>query len=227
LRATLKNTPNGFGIQDGPKTQFRCFTAIDEVLRPHVRTARWKNFLLLMAACRKSKSAVVKLIESSLPVSKWRPTRIHVAGDFFSQTYFDAWLEVAKNHPDRLFYGYTKALPFWVKRLGQIPSNLKLTASYGGTHDYLIEQYKLRSAKVVSSPEEAADLGLPLDHDDSHAYGDGGNFALLIHGQQPKGSILAKTWRKLIKRGMGGYGKQKTGMSGGGQIKSKRGGYFS
>ena len=222
---SLLHKPCGFGIQDGPHTKFRCYTAIDETLRPSVRLARWHNFLLLLATCRKSKSAVIKLIETSLPDNKWRPTRIHVAGDFFSQIYFDAWIEVAKRHPSQLFYGYTKALPFWVKRLDQIPSNFKLTASLGGTHDWMIEKYGLRSVKVVESPEEAAALNLPLDHDDSHAYG--GDFALLVHGQQPAGSNFAKVWRKLIKRGIGGYGKQKTGTAGLGAIKSKRGGYFS
>src|SRR5271169_2877033 len=48
--ATLKPTNrNGYGIVDGPHSQFRCFTAIDEVLRPQVRISRWKNFLLLSA----------------------------------------------------------------------------------------------------------------------------------------------------------------------------------
>ena len=209
-KESLQHKPCGFGIQDGPNTKFRCFTAIDEVLRPHVRRARWHNFLLLLAACRRKLPAVVELIESSLPPARFNiPTRIHVAGDFFSQVYFDAWLTVARAHPDRLFYGYTKALPFWVKRLNSIPANFRLTASVGGTHDHLIEQYRLRSATVVSSLDEAVALGLPVDHDDSHAYGTGGDFALLVHGQQPAGSPMAKAWRKLIGQGMAGYGKQK------------------
>jgi hypothetical protein len=213
--ATLKDTPNGFGIQDGPDIKFRCFTAIDEVLRPAVRASRWHNFLLLLASCSKGKSTVADLIEKSLPASKWgKPTRIHVAGDFFNQTYFDAWLEIAKRHPKRIFYGYTKALPFWIKRLKQIPSNLRLAASRGGTHDWMIEKYKLRSVTVVQSLQEAKDLRLPLDHDDSLLYGSKKSFALLIHGQQPKGTEIAKTWRKLINQGIGGYGVQRDGRTG-------------
>lgn len=202
---------NGFGIQDGPHTQFRCFTAIDEVLRPHVRLARWWNYLTLLAACRKGRQAVVSLIERSLPATQFLPTRPHVAGDFFNQIYFDAWLQVARNHPSRIFYAYTKALPFWVRRIGTIPKNFRLTASRGGTHDYLIEQYGLRSCVVVQSQEEADRLGLPVDHDDSHAYGTGGDFALIVHGQQPAGSSWAKAWAVLKKLGKGGYGKHKAG----------------
>ena len=113
-----------FMIQDGPHTKFRCFTAIDEVLKPSVRKARWHNFLTLQFVSKQGVDAVVKLIETSLPPAKWgKPTRPHVAGDFFNQTYFDAWMEVARHQPNRLFYAYTKALPLWVKRLKTIPKN--------------------------------------------------------------------------------------------------------
>lgn len=208
--ASAKGTFSGFGIQDGPDTEFRCFTAIDEVLRPGVRAARWWNFLTLLHALTKGKQATVELIERSLPVARWgKPTRVHVAGDFFTQKYFDAWMDVARRNPTRLFYAYTKALPFWVKRLGSIPNNFRLTASYGGTHDWMIEKYNLKFAKVVQSVQEARMMGLPIDHDDSHAYAGDKSFALLVHGQQPAGSVWAKAWATLKKLGIGGYGKTK------------------
>lgn len=204
---------SGFGIQDGPHTQFRCFTAIDEVMRPGVRMARWRNFLTLLYTLSLGKNATVALIERSLPPVKFgKPTRVHVAGDFFTQKYFDAWMEVARHNPDKRFYAYTKALPFWVKRLNKIPNNFKLTASYGGTHDWMILHYSLRFAKVVKSIDEAKQLGLEIDHDDSHAYNEGPSFALLVHGQQPAGSLFAKAWSALKKAGIGGYGKTKNKM---------------
>ena len=135
--------------------------------------------------------------------------RCHVSGDFFSQTYFDSWLLVAKNNPNVLIYAYTKALPLWIKRLNEIPSNFVLTASYGGTHDHLIKQYGLKSATVVYSVEEAKKLGLPIDHDDSLAYGSTESLALLIHSQQPKGTPAAKAWAALKMAGTAGYGKHK------------------
>jgi hypothetical protein len=201
-----------FIIKDGKDSKFRCYTAIDEVMRPSVRSARWWNFFTLQEATSKGVAETADLIDSSLPhVTVGVPTRAGVSGDFFNQVYFDAWLKVARRHPDRIFYAYTKSLPFWVKRLRTIPKNFKLTASYGGTHDWMIKHYGLRSVTVVKSPEEAANLGLPLDHDDSHAFGDGGDFALLVHGQQPVGTIWAKVWHALRRRGMAGYGRQKTG----------------
>ena len=193
-----------FIIQDGPHTIFRCFVAIEEVMYKEVRNARWWNYLLVLNAITKGKSAVVELIERTLPKNDFR-VRIDVSGDFFNQIYFDAWLQVARNNPDRLFYAYTKALPLWVKRINSIPNNVKLTASYGGTHDHLIAKYNLKSAKVVTSVQEARMMGLPIDHDDSLAYSSDKSFALLLHGQQPKGP-MAKAWYLLKKMGTAGYG---------------------
>jgi len=209
--STPKGKFSGFGLTDGPHTKYRCYTAIEEAMRPTTRRARWHNFLTLRYyVTNKSIDSIIELIEQSLPAAHWgKPTRIHVSGDFFAQKYFDAWLEVARRNPTRIFYAYTKALPLWVKRLGSIPSNLKLTASYGGTHDWMIKAYNLRYAKVVASVEEAQNLGLTIDHDDSHAYSNGPSFALLVHGQQPAGSPFAKAWAKLKKLGFGGYGKTK------------------
>src|SRR6267154_274307 len=83
---TTEGKKSKFGIQDGPFTQFRCYTAIDEALKPVVREARWHNYLLLIATTRKGIEATIKLIEQSLPPkSQWGvPLRIHVAGDFFN-----------------------------------------------------------------------------------------------------------------------------------------------
>ena len=134
--------------------------------------------------------------------------RIHVSGDFFSQSYFDAWLEVARQRPNTRFYAYTKALPYWIKRLDVMPMNLVLTASVGGTHDALIQEHGLRSARVVLSEQEAKDLGLECDHDDSHAMQQGPDFALLIHGMQPAGSPASKAISTLRRQGEFGYGKK-------------------
>ena len=167
-------------IADGKDIKFRCYSASTESLYNNVRRSRWKNYKLVR---NKSKEELVKLILSSLPNAKI--IRIGVSGDFFSQEYFDSWLIVAKQRKDILFYAYTKALPFWIKRLKDMPENFILTASKGGTHDHLIEQYNLNFAQVVFSEDEAEDLGLELDFDDSHAI-NRESMALLVHGTQPK-----------------------------------------
>ena len=149
---------------------------------------------------------MVELILNSIP-KKATIIRVHVAGDFYNQTYFNAWMQVARNRPDIIFYAYTKSIGYWINQLGNIPSNFKLNASYGGKQDNLIEQYNLKYAKVVFSVEQAGNL--KIDHDDTSAYMRDESFCLLIHNTQPKGSEASKALSKLRKLGIGGYGKQK------------------
>jgi hypothetical protein len=173
--------------QTGKLSQFgcwRCYSASQECYSTRARKCRWYNFNLLKG---KSSKEISLIIEESLPRAFF--IRLHVSGDFFSQEYFDAWLEVAKSHPDTVFYGYTKSLPFWIKRLNEIPENFKLVASKGGKFDYLIKRFNLVSAEVVFSIGEAKKKGLEIDHDDSHCQKANKDFALLIHGTQPKKEV--------------------------------------
>lgn len=203
-----ENGQPGYCIKDGFGCKFRCFAAIDEAIKPIVRKYRWHNFLSLKRNLSTDPKAAFKLFSRSIPNSKWAPIRMHVSGDFFSQTYFDMVLEYAKQNRKKLIYAYTKALPFWVKRLKEIPDNFRLTASYGGTHDHLIEKHGLKSALVVFSVEEAMQKGLEIDHDDSLAYEGNKSFALLLHGTQPPGTPANDAWQR-IKKNEGGYSKGK------------------
>ena len=192
--------PEDGHITDGHLMKFRCFAASQEAAFPNVRQIRWENFRLLQEAG--DQKSMAALIERSLPPEA-QVTRVHASGDFFKQAYFDAWLDVITQHPDQLFYAYTKALNFWVNRLDDVPENFVLTASYGGRHDALIKQHQLRHAVVVSHPDEAAWFGLEIDHDDSIAYTRGlDSFALLLHGQQAKGSKAADAIKRMKDEGI-------------------------
>lgn len=206
-----KKAGGGFGIVDGKHMKFRCFAASNE-LYPNVYKAHDDNYTLLKN-CNRSVIKMANLLDASYsgngPLvfgkgnAKLQKTmdkkvcRVHVSGDFFSQEYFDAWLRIAVNHPNDLFYAYTKALGYWINRKYDVPSNFVLTASRGGTKDALIEQENLREARVVFSEEEARNLNLEIDHDDSHAMAPGGSFALLIHGVQPSKSPAAEALKLL------------------------------
>lgn len=188
-------------IVDGKFTKFRCFSASQEAVYPNTFNARNHNFTLLRG-CRNSQE-MLDLLVSSMP-KNLGICRIHVGGDFFNPRYFLAWLSLAELYPDRLFYAYTKSLPYWLRfrsYLDNLP-NFVLTASYGGRYDSLIGQHGLRSAIVVYSESQAASLGLEIDHDDSHAADPSkrhDSFALLIHGIQPAGSPAAEALKVLRK----------------------------
>lgn len=191
-------------IIDGPNQKFRCFSATQENIFPIVRKQREYNFNLLRSL--RSPQEMAELIQASLPQKiKRNIIRLHVSGDFFNQNYFDAWIIVANNNPHLTFYAYTKSIQFWVNRMDAIPVNLKLTASIGGKQDKLIYKHNLKYNLVVSSPEEAERLGLEIDHDDSHAYGQDKSFAILIHGTQKAGSEMGKAKNALRRRGIMGY----------------------
>lgn len=194
-------------MTDGVHARFRCYAATMEAHCPTVRRSRWSNFNALRA-CRSGEAMARLILDSLSPFC--RVLRVHDGGDFFSLDYLRAWLEVARQRPNTVFYWYSKALAHWVACLdeigdgrtpGRIP-NVVPTASWGGTEDELITGHGLRSARVVFSEAEA---DLPIDHDDSHAIVHGPDFALLLHGTQPWDTEASRAVRALRDAGFRGY----------------------
>ena len=187
-------------IKDGPNTEFRCFSASQEVQYTNTYNSRKANFDALRGMDHADEMA--NAIQSAMPKNTGI-VRIHVAGDFFSMKYFLAWIKVARQNPDKLFYAYTKSLMFWIKQIDMIPNNLVLTASRGGRLDNLIDEHNLRESVVVFSEQEAETRNLIIDHDDSHAARPSlknNSFALLIHGIQPKGTEAATALQTLKRK---------------------------
>ena len=181
-------------IKDGPDTEFRCFAASGEAVYPSLRKMVWFNLGLIKDALVDGVDACADLICESLP-KKFDIMRVHVGGDYFNEKYLRAWIEVAKLNPERIFYSYSKSLHLF-KRFA-LPENLVLTASRGGKFDELIDLHGWKEALVVYSEQEAIDKGLEIDHDDTHAAFGKKNFALLLHGVQPKGSVASKALQKI------------------------------
>jgi len=187
-------------IKDGPHTQFRCFSASQEVAYPAVYDLRKRNYDALRNL---SSDDMYRTILDSLP-HNIGVNRIHVGGDFFNRDYMLAWHRVATSRPDVLFYAYTKSLRYLIDIQGEygVLDNLVFTASRGGREDYLIDKHNLREAVVVFSEEQAYNKGLEIDHDDSHAADPSKrneSFALIIHGVQPKGSEASRALQILKK----------------------------
>lgn len=155
--------------------QYKCYAASAERF-PGVRNSRWENFKFTL--------------EGGTPVipKNCKAVRIHASGDFYSQEYFDMWLQVCRDNPNVEFWAYTKSLKYWVNRIDSIPNNLVLTASVGGRTDELIKKYNLKHAIVVSSIEEAQDM--PIDNNDDEARKPGVNFYLIDNFKVNKKSII-------------------------------------
>ena len=191
-------------VTDGPDTVFRCFMASAEARSPSLRKLVWHNLELIKEALKRDAQAgfenmphTSQLINKSLP-KKFDIMRVHVGGDYFNKEYLQAWIEVAKLNPDKVFYSYSKSLHL-LKQFA-LPENLVLTASRGGKHDDLIDLHGWKEALVVYSEEEAAERGLEIDHDDTHAAFGEDNFALLIHGTQPAGSMASQALQAIKRK---------------------------
>lgn len=182
--------------------KYRCFAAMSEARSKNCRSNRWENFdaikELIFANDKSSEDAIdvltTTILHNIARYPDYELCRIHESGDFWSEIYFRSWLEVARRKPSVKFYGYTKQLNFWLNAMDSIPDNMYLTASVGGNLDPMLKQhgYKFkRIAYVVYTEDEADALGLEIDHDDSHCFGDK-PFALLVHGSQRAGSDASK-----------------------------------
>lgn len=153
------------GKFDVKKGQYRCYAASPERF-PAVRKHRWDNFEFV-------KNGGVP----SIP-AKCNAIRIHAAGDFFNQQYFDMWLSLAEKNPSVEMWAYTKSIRYWVNRINDIPKNLILTASYGGREDFLIEEHCLKNV-IVYPDISSVPSDRPIDNNDDYARMPNINFALL------------------------------------------------
>ena len=183
----IKNLNLGVRVLSGDKTEYSCYASSAEV-RPSVRISRWKNYSLLTSEGKNNSQYMFKLILESLnrsnSIMKGTALRIHDSGDFFNEAYFLAWLNVAKKRTDLFFYAYTKSLPYWKKYKNQIPVNLKLIASRGGSQDKLINEEGFREAIIAYTVKEAEERGLPVDFSEAEAIVGDSDFILLLHGSQ-------------------------------------------
>lgn len=196
-------------LQDGVFTEFRCFSASQEIIFKNVYNLRKHNTDAILPVAAESVRKAADLILDNMP-SDAGIIRLHVGGDFKTRNYFLAWIEVARRKLDILFYAYTKSIIFTLDYFPGKPSelyNFRLTASRGGYHDDYIRAHNLRESVVVKSVEEAKERELEIDHDDSHAARSSNqSFALLIHGIQPAGSDWGKAVKKL--KGLGSYSRK-------------------
>lgn len=108
--------------------------------------------------------------------------RIHSAGDFYSPEYMRVWFALARNHPTKVFYAYTKSIG-WAKKsaeLGYIPPNFRMIYSYGSREDYLINPKKDFHASIFRDAIPP-DYTNGSDSDLVAAIGESKKIGLLIH----------------------------------------------
>ena len=195
-------------ITDGKHAEYRCYAATSESAFKNTREARWHNFELLRRLDFEGMAKLIKKSLNAFNLKNIKLIRIHESGDFFNQDYFDAFLAVAANNPSKIFYAYTKSIQYWQARRDVIPTNFKITGSFGGRQDATLIKHKLKSNTVVFSEQEAKEKKLKIDHNDQLAWKQDESFAILLHGTQPKGSEAAQAIKAMKSQGTSfSYGK--------------------
>ena len=169
-------------IHDAPSCKFRCYAASCESRFPRTRFFHWENFDALRIA--KTAGKITDIISSTIP-EKLSVMRIHSFGDFFSDAYFQAWLNVAEKWNGVKFFAYSKMLDYI--RIDR-PDNFLMVYSFGGILDNMVkdEQY----CKVVSKPSGSLPVACQ-NHpaDDYNFFLSGRSFEIVIHGTQPRGGM--------------------------------------
>jgi hypothetical protein len=85
--------------------------------------------------------------------------RIHDSGDFYSDEYLLAWMDVARATPDVLFYAYTKEITRLRMYAENAPENFRWLYSLGGREDHLIDRDTERHADVFPTTEAIVEAG--------------------------------------------------------------------
>ena len=208
-QACLTRVPrHGGSAWTGPDLKYACYAASAERYRSTVRNLRWANFDALAQQDARSCLQILATSFYRQRRSYTERVRFFESGDAFSAALAEAIVDFALVVHPMVVYLYSKNLPVWLSWLQDLPPNLRITASWGGRYDDLIPGLFERSARVVQNAEEALDLSLPVDFDDSLAYQDDPvHFAHLVHGWQPKGCAAAEAINERRRRGeFTGYG---------------------
>ena len=105
-----------------PDIYLKCYAMQGYLQYPIVANAWDEN--LRMA--RRSPAKLFKQIEAYLNKYSKSFFRIHVAGDFFSQSYLDRWSTLCAKYPKIRFLAFTKAFEL---DFSEVPKNLKIMYS--------------------------------------------------------------------------------------------------
>jgi len=166
--------------------QFRCYATSTEALYPAVYEMRKNNGLLAKS------DNFINTIHSEIKRLGLTSVRIHSSGDMFSPEYMKKWIQIARMSPDVEFWGYTK-MATYVKFLNAEP-NMFFVYSVGGIFDNYATKYNLPSCYVITSYNQAVELGVDVACEAEYKSNDyeyilrGESFSLMIHGTQKAGS---------------------------------------
>lgn len=155
-----------------------CYALNGTYLFRNVRAAHERNLLMVLDRLDEWKQAMLtelsakrfrpngqeRLAGYDLQLDEWAENwringgaaiRVHDSGDFFNVEYLNAWMDIARQTPDVLFYAYTKEVTLFRDHVvGVAPTNFRWVYSMGGKQDSLINKDTERHADVFKDVDE-------------------------------------------------------------------------
>jgi len=83
--------------------------------------------------------------------------RVHDSGDYYSPTYLEKWLRIARTFPEIKFYSYTNCVNM-LKNV-DLPNNYDIIFSDSGKQKHMIDQAIDRHTKIFNSYDELKSKG--------------------------------------------------------------------
>ena len=130
-----------------------CYARHGTYTWPVVRAKHQANLMYVLDDLAGWRAAMAAELGAAKFCGAW--IRIHDSGDFFSDAYLQAWLDICRARPDTNFYAYTKEVSrFRTLVEPDPPPNFLWVYSYGGTQDAALNPAVDRVADVF--PDESA-----------------------------------------------------------------------
>lgn len=143
---------DGFNTCPGAKAcRAVCYAKQGFYIMPNVAKAKSDNL-----NASRQESFVPNMIAEIKRRRTFNTIRIHDAGDFYSQEYYNKWCDIARALPNHIFYAYTKSLHLDLYT-GK-PENLRIIQSLGGRYDSRVDLSRSHS-RIFSSHEAANNAG--------------------------------------------------------------------
>lgn len=160
-----------------------CYASMGFYKFSHVRKKYEHNLARVLEHKRNADNLADDLYADLVRMRSVTHVRLHDSGDFFSPTYYRAWLQVVEALPDIVFYGYTKSLPLLDWKLH--PSNLRLVQSEGGKRDDMIVRRRPHSRIFADHADRVIEGYVDGSDSDIHVLDDVVKIGLVYHGDRP------------------------------------------
>ena len=132
-----------------------------------------------------------------------RRVRIHDSGDFFTEQYYHAWLDIARMCAHITFYAYSKMISMintYELKTRLALDNFHVVQSYGGKEDQLINQ-SLPHTKVFPTHDLMLASGyIDGTHSDKPAYTGCTHIGLVYHGNKKLSQLTTNNMLRVLEK---------------------------